>query len=127
MSRVRWMSGVIAVMTVLICSPAFATAYTSNNSGDWNVGTTWAPVGTPGLGDTVTITGSHVITVSDAQSIDFITFLNNSGGKELHVTSTGTLTVAGSGDRHPAQSLVGRRQPPQLEGAQSRSPIPWAA
>jgi len=94
-------SGVIAVMTVLVCSSAFATAYTSNASGNWNVGSTWSPVappGAPGLGDTVTITGSHVITVSDAQSIDFITFLTNSGNKELHVTSTGTLTVAGSGN-----------------------------
>ena len=97
MSRVRWMSGVIAVVTGLICSPAFATAYTSNNSGDWNVPATWAPAGIPALGDTVTITGSHVITVSDARGIDFITFLTNSGGKELHVTSTGSLTVAGSG------------------------------
>jgi uncharacterized repeat protein (TIGR01451 family) len=91
------MSGVVAVVTVLICSPAFATAYTSNNSGDWSVGSTWTPAAVPGLGDTVTITGSHVITVSDPRSIDFVTFLNNSGNKELHVTSTGSLTVAGSG------------------------------
>ena len=97
MSRVRWMSGVIAVMTVLICSSAFATAYTSNASGDWNVPATWTPTGTPGLGDTVLIVGSHVVTVSDARSIDVVTFQNSSGNKELHVVTGGSLTVAASG------------------------------
>ncbi len=91
------MNGVIAVVTVLICSPAFATGYTSNNSGDWAVPTTWTPTGVPTLGDSVTITGSHVITVSDARSINFVTFLNNSGGKELHVGNGASLTVGGSG------------------------------
>ena len=52
--------------------------------------------GVPAAGDTVTITGSHVITVSDTQQPRPVTFLNNSGGKELHVVSTGTLTVAGT-------------------------------
>ncbi|HEU4888334.1 MAG TPA: hypothetical protein VFV49_10630, partial [Thermoanaerobaculia bacterium] len=96
MSRLTSMRGVFAVLAVLICGPAFATAYTSNQSGDWSLAATWAPAGVPAAGDQVSITGSHVITVSDTRSVDSITWLNNSGNKELHVTSTGDLTVLGT-------------------------------
>ena len=43
MSRLTSVRGAFAVLTVLICGPAFATAYTSNQSGDWDVSTTWSP------------------------------------------------------------------------------------
>jgi fibronectin-binding autotransporter adhesin len=97
MSRQSYVCGVVAVLAVFICLPAFATPYTSNQSGDWSVAATWAPAGVPGAGDDVTITNSHVITVSDARSIDSVTFLNNSGGKELHLVTGGALTVLDSG------------------------------
>jgi uncharacterized repeat protein (TIGR01451 family) len=97
MSRQTYVCGVIAVLAVFICVPAFALSFTSNQSGDWGVATTWTPTGIPIAGDSVTITNSHVITVSDTRSIDSVTFLNNSGGKELHIVTGGNLTVTGSG------------------------------
>ena len=41
---------------------AGAMAYTSAQSGNWNVNSTWSPSGTPGNGDTVTIADGHTVT-----------------------------------------------------------------
>jgi uncharacterized repeat protein (TIGR01451 family) len=97
MKRATSVRGGVAVLAVLLCVPAFGISYTSNQTGDWSNSATWSPAGVPGLGDTVSITGSHVVTVSDARSVNSVTLLNNSGGKVLHAVAGGNLTIAGSG------------------------------
>jgi uncharacterized repeat protein (TIGR01451 family) len=97
MKRVTWVRGGVAVLAVLLCVPAFGIAYTSNQTGDWSSSATWTPAGVPGLGDTVSITGSHIVTVSDARSVTSVTLLNNSGGKVLHAGAGGNLTITGTG------------------------------
>jgi uncharacterized repeat protein (TIGR01451 family) len=99
MSRLG-LRGVVAVVAVLICGRAFATAYTSNNTGGgtWNNAATWNPAGIPGPGDTVTITGSDTVTLGDTRTVASVMLDSTSGNKTLDVTGGGNLTITAAGN-----------------------------
>jgi hypothetical protein len=83
------------------------TDYTSQATGDWHTNTTWAPIGIPDAGDTVTIEDGDVVTLSTEQSI---TSIYNSGGlilaadlemddtmnSYIRCTDTGYIDVSGA-------------------------------
>ncbi len=100
MSRMTGLRGVVAVVAVLTCGPAFAIAYTSNNTGGglWNNAATWSPAGVPGPGDTVFITGSDTVTLIDARTITSLELNTTSGSKTLDVTGGGNLTITTTGN-----------------------------
>jgi uncharacterized repeat protein (TIGR01451 family) len=83
-----------AVWALLLSAvPAFAVSFTSTQSGDWSDTQTWGGAGVPGTGDDVTITSSHIVTVSDARIALTVTLDSTAGNKMLVVQSGGSLLV----------------------------------
>jgi len=93
---------VLLALAVLPTTSAYAaTIYTSTGSGNWT-DAIWSPVGTPGAGDTVTIT--HTVTLVGATQVDSLTI--NSGGTlttggysltvDVALSNSGTLNAGAS-------------------------------
>ncbi|MEO8378993.1 MAG: hypothetical protein ABI779_04940 [Acidobacteriota bacterium] len=80
-------------MLTMFGTAAMASPFTSSQSGNWNLSSTWGGAGVPGAADTVTITGSHVVTVSDLRNALSVTLDSTAGSKVLTVVSGGTLIV----------------------------------
>ncbi|MDQ3281512.1 MAG: DUF11 domain-containing protein, partial [Acidobacteriota bacterium] len=98
MNRIQ--SALLMVLFLIFAPAASATiAYTSNGTGGgfWNAPATWSPNGVPGVGDTVTITGSDTVLVNSAQTINSVTFNTTTGNKKLQVISGGALSVEALG------------------------------
>jgi uncharacterized repeat protein (TIGR01451 family) len=93
MSRRSTLRAAVGVLALLVSGNAFATAYTSFQTGDWNQATTWSPSGVPTIGDTVTITSNHTVTVSDARIVQTVTFDTTPGNKVLAIAAAGSLLV----------------------------------
>ena len=93
MLRVNSVRGIAVCAFLLFGSTAFAAPFTSTQSGDWNNTLTWGGAGVPGTGDTVTITSSHVVTVTDARVALTVTLDSTAGNKMLVIDSTGSLLV----------------------------------
>lgn len=67
-------------------------AFTSKATGNWSSGgqTTWNETGVPGLGDTVTIGNTHVVTV------DVDTYVGSFSGTDVTISAGGELDIANS-------------------------------
>ncbi|HEX7830096.1 MAG TPA: hypothetical protein VF787_10585, partial [Thermoanaerobaculia bacterium] len=91
MNRVKW---VVVVAMVFSSLPAFAASFTSSQNGSWGSSSTWGGAGVPGAGDTVTITASHVVTVTGTESALSVTLDGTPGNKMLVIN--GTLSVLGA-------------------------------
>ena len=108
----------------MVLSAAYAgwcSAYvvcTSVTSGDWRNSSTWAlsttptvcGAGVPLSGDTVTITGGKVITVSDVESFGLSNTTPSDdclikAGATLQINSGGTLNAKGNLDLEPASNF----------------------
>ncbi|HKR64489.1 MAG TPA: hypothetical protein VJZ00_12225, partial [Thermoanaerobaculia bacterium] len=95
MIEAKWLRGATAAAFLLVASAAHATSYTSNNTGggDWSTASTWSPNGIPTTGDDVTIIGSDIVDVSDAQTALSVTLAGGSGSRTLRLVTGGTLTL----------------------------------
>lgn len=94
MSRVKWL---LVAALALMSVPTFAASFTSTQSGDWSSTLTWGGAGVPGSGDNVTITGNHVVTVSDARVANTLSLDTTPSAKALSIGGTGSLTLEGAG------------------------------
>ncbi len=77
-------------------SQAWATAYVSNQSGNWDTPAVWTPNGTPTTNDTATILSPHTVTVATSGAT----------AKSLTINSGGTLYL-GSGTTPRSIALSG--------------------
>jgi hypothetical protein len=65
-------------------------AYTSTQSGNWNLASTWGGAGVPGNLDTATIASTHVVSVTDARIIGAS---GVAGTLALTIQTSGTLKI----------------------------------
>jgi hypothetical protein len=72
----------------------FSATYTSANSGNWNVVSTWSPSGVPIAGDVVII-GNHIITVTADAACASITTRSGIGESRLIVNTGVNLILNG--------------------------------
>lgn len=86
-------------------------SFTSHQSGDWSIPTTWGGSGVPGSGDTVTVTAGTTVTVSTPQSALSITVGGNNGllvvnaQLDLYLT-TGTALLLNTGYNTTSPTLL---------------------
>jgi hypothetical protein len=90
-----------AALFFLFAQSLPAASYTSSGSGNWSSSATWGGAGVPGNGDTVTISDSTTVTVSDARIIgtsgDSTTVAISEGNSgALIIANGGYLKVRGN-------------------------------
>src|SRR5437667_729988 len=92
-----------AILLFLVCAaaPGVAATFTSSQSGNWSVATTWGGAGVPGSGDTATINSGHTVTLDIPVAVANLTLTGNvTGSQSLSVATTFTWnggTQSGSG------------------------------
>ncbi len=109
MNRAKWVRSIVAVAILFLSTSVAASVFTSNGTGggNWNQTTTWTPNGVPGSLDTVFITGSDTVTITDAQFAETVVLDATGGNKQLVVSGGGFLTISGTGSAltiNPASS-----------------------
>jgi uncharacterized repeat protein (TIGR01451 family) len=88
----------LAVVVCLFASAASAQMnYTSVASGNWNDSSTWSPVGVPGAGANVTISGGNTVTVTGNETA-LRTTLDGNGTNTLVLASGSTLNLEDPGN-----------------------------
>ncbi|HUR79510.1 MAG TPA: hypothetical protein VM733_02005, partial [Thermoanaerobaculia bacterium] len=92
MLRANGLRGLAAAVVLICAVPLGAATFTSVQSGNWSDGNTWGG-SVPVSGDSVVITSSHVVTVSDARVIDAVTLDGTAGNKMLVIQTGGMLLV----------------------------------
>lgn len=85
---------------------AYATSFTSSQTGDWSSSSTWGGAGVPGAGDIATISDGTTVTVSDTRTVGSnvsnignavrVHGTNSTTFGTLHISATGNLTVRGN-------------------------------
>jgi hypothetical protein len=85
----------LAAAPLLAARPAMATAYTSNQPGNWSSASVWTPNGVPGAGDTVVV--KHAIAVDSNRTI----------GASLQGCPQGNATFQPNGGSTPTTFLSG--------------------
>jgi len=67
-------------------------SYSSTQSGNWNDSATWGGSGIPGVGDTATINGGHVVTIPSGYEAG----IGTDTGTAVTINANGTLLVNGT-------------------------------
>ncbi len=119
--RLALLCGASAAAFFLMQTPAQAAAFTSSQSGNFNIGTTWGGacaaactqgVDFPGTADSMTVANGHTVTVTatPAQAVTAIT-INNGGiltiNNTFTLTGTGNYTNNGTNSGGGALTLTG--------------------
>lgn len=98
----------LGILFGLCCTPAWATAYTSVGTGNWNSTSTWSPAGVPGDGDTVTLANGYKVTCptgvtcvvgtspSTASTVVLTCSSTSSGTGQIEVAAGATFIYRGS-------------------------------
>ena len=96
-------------LSVPASTSAFFATKTSNQSGAWNVGSTWVGGVVPASGDTVVIANTHTVTLSADANIGAGTVTVQSGGildLSAQQLTAATLTIDNGGEVQQAGSTT---------------------
>lgn len=94
-SNLSWTTALIGLFLFCFVSAHSATI-TSQNSGNWDAGSTWLGGVVPAATDDVVIAANHVITVTGNATAATLSFTNSLSGSVLIVNESVTLTITGA-------------------------------
>lgn len=105
--RMLTLATLVGVFILALAHGADAANYTSSGrgTGKWSDPNSWTPPGVPGIGDSVTINPTHIITVKGGRVVDKLDVLPGGqliGDPDVDLTVTTTVTV------HPGGLISGR-------------------